>query len=916
MSRRYRWIYLGTAVLGLQTVLVGVTGADAVTSTGANEVLVQSVPVQLNPEIRKLLDEADRLLKERKFAEAVRTAEAALAAAGDNREQALPAAARVHDLGKAFYEAGQPGFAKLLWQVALVVQSKMNPESLEVALGLYRLGVVTLNQRDFNESWDFLHRALRIREEKDPGSIGVASCLTNLGYVACERRDFAAAHHFYQRALKTREAGEHGPGDIATSLGSLGIVAWSLGDLTASRDYFRRAYSLQEQVAPHSLATAATLNNLGVIASDEGDLSAARDFYQRALKIQEEKAPGSLDVASSLNNLGELAVDHGELSAARALYLRALSIREEVAPGSLEVATSLFNLGGLAHKQGDLTTARAYLQRAWRLVQSHSQQITGDEARRAFQGATGYYASNLERVLVQMGDVGGALRTLEEGRAQALQQALSERALERTASPEAMKRYQEALNRERIARAGHAGALARVEAARSAPTDEVAKHRAAVEGALSTLTQARVAAEAAWAEVKRTSPRGALADPMPFHQARASLQPGELYLAYSIGEKESTLYLAPAGTWPVKTFTLKLGEKELQQRVNALTREVTDPGAEIATVRKKSRTLAVTLFPAPALAAIRAARRVILSPDGPLWDVPWSALVLPTGEKGEPYLGLAKPLLFAQSLSLHARAMSVPPAASRTGAALALGGCLFDANQVAQARKQPLQVPPAGGLLLASRGPREILRNDLGDGNWRPLPATGPEAQSVAALYGGKPVSGIDATETEVRKRLAGAKVVHLATHGRYFSGDPLLSGVILTAPAPGDPVTPETDGVLEAAEVLDPALKINADVVVLSACGTGRGKRERAEGLVGLVRCWQIAGARSVVASQWSVADASTGRLMTVFHRGLKAGLPKDEAMRRAMAGLAGQSETAHPFHWAPFVVTGDPRPMGIPRR
>ena len=70
------------------------------------------------------------------------------------------------------------------------------------------------------------------------------------------------------------------------------------------------------------------------------------------------------------------------------------------------------------------------------------------------------------------------------------------------------------------------------------------------------------------------------------------------------------------------------------------------------------------------------------------------------------------------------------------------------------------------------------------------------------------------------------------------------------------------------------------------------------------------------MVASQWSVADASTGRLMTAFHQGLKAGLPKDEAMRRAMAELAARSETAHPFYWAPFLVTGDPRPMGIPRR
>jgi len=156
---------------------------------------------------------------------------------------------------------------------------------------------------------------------------------------------------------------------------------------------------------------------------------------------------------------------------------------------------------------------------------------------------------------------------------------------------------------------------------------------------------------------------------------------------------------------------------------------------------------------------------------------------------------------------------------------------------------------------------------------------------------------------------LGQAGVIHLATHGRYHSGDALLSGLILTQPGPGEPVTPATAGVLEAAGVLDPALRLQAEVVVLSGCETARGVRSVEEGLVGLTRCWQIAGARSVVASQWSVADASTRVLMPAFHRGLRAGLAKDEAMRRAMLELRKTKQWDHPFFWAPFLVTGDPR-------
>ena len=79
-------------------------------------------------------------------------------------------------------------------------------------------------------------------------------------------------------------------------------------------------------------------------------------------------------------------------------------------------------------------------------------------------------------------------------------------------------------------------------------------------------------------------------------------------------------------------------------------------------------------------------------------------------------------------------------------------------------------------------------------------------------------------------------------------------------------------------------------------------------EGIVGLVRALQAAGARSIVASQWKVADASTERLMVTFHRKLREGLAKDEALRQAMAAVQRDPRTAHPYYWAAFFLTGDP--------
>ena len=122
----------------------------------------------------------------------------------------------------------------------------------------------------------------------------------------------------------------------------------------------------------------------------------------------------------------------------------------------------------------------------------------------------------------------------------------------------------------------------------------------------------------------------------------------------------------------------------------------------------------------------------------------------------------------------------------------------------------------------------------------------------------------------------------------------------------PPKETTTDDDGYLQAWEIF--RLKLKADVVVLSACETGEGAKVPGEGLVGLTRALQVAGARSIVASQWQVSDASTRALMVAFHRNLRAGLAKDEALRRAMLRVAAEPEWGHPYFWAGFLLVGDP--------
>ena len=99
--------------------------------------------------------------------------------------------------------------------------------------------------------------------------------------------------------------------------------------------------------------------------------------------------------------------------------------------------------------------------------------------------------------------------------------------------------------------------------------------------------------------------------------------------------------------------------------------------------------------------------------------------------------------------------------------------------------------------------------------------------------------------------------------------------------------------------------MRLNADLVTLSACHSAGGPELAGEGLVGLTRAFQYAGARSVLAALWGVGDETTVEFMTRFYRLLKQGVPKDEALRRSQ--VAALRAGRHPVRWSAFQLYGD---------
>ncbi|MGE0667836.1 MAG: CHAT domain-containing protein [Sphingomonadales bacterium] len=194
------------------------------------------------------------------------------------------------------------------------------------------------------------------------------------------------------------------------------------------------------------------------------------------------------------------------------------------------------------------------------------------------------------------------------------------------------------------------------------------------------------------------------------------------------------------------------------------------------------------------------------------------------------------------------------------------------------------------------------------------LPDTDAEVRAVARNLRAGPddvLLGAQATETALRSRpLDSYGVLYFATHGLlpgelHCESEPSL---VLSPPAT-PAVSPDSDGLLTASEIA--GFKLNADLVVLSACNTAAagGSHFGGGALHGLADAFFNAGAHEVLASHWEVPSAETTRLMTGVFAGLAGDPTGDvaEALRQSQLALIGQAASSHPFYWAAFTLIGD---------
>jgi CHAT domain-containing protein/Tfp pilus assembly protein PilF len=402
-------------------------------------------------------------------------------------------------------------------------------------------------------------------------------------------------------------------------------------------------------------------------------------------------------------------------------------------------------------------------------------------------------------------------------------------------------------------------------------------------------------------------PEGAaLVDVIAFNRRTPTARPGEAWRSIP----SLAAFVVRRGKAAVR---VDLGESaRVEAAVNAW-REAVSKGSDPG---KAGDALAALLL-RPLRPHLAGVKTLLVSPDGPTARIPWGAL---PGAKAGTYL-LEELAVALVPIPRLIRKDADPEPASRS--LLVVGEVNFD------------DAAPA-----ASPGGASAMRGRLE--KWHELPATRGEATDTAASFraaikgSASVLRGKEATEAAVRERLPGRTHVHFATHGFFAAPSAggarvtpgLLSGLVLAGankPMPGG-----DDGILTASEVAEMDLT-SCRLAVLSACETGLGPSAGGEGLLGLQRAFQIAGARSVAASLWKVPDASTSVLMARFYANLwRKGMPKAEALREAqlfvlshgarhpelVRGMALASGTSTlkpkggrlpPLHWAAWVLSGD---------
>ncbi len=789
----------------------------------------------------------------------------------------LEEAASLSILADAERRLGDTRAAEQHERQALAMRERLRPGSLQVAESLRSLGNLLLARGDLAGAEAADLRAIEICETTAPESELLSRLRNNMGYLARLQGDFAAAEAHLNRALSTGAAQQGETVLTGVLVINLGDVAFDQGDLQEAKRRYQRAATIIKAIDPNRPVLTYIERRLGQVLFASGELAEAEALYKAALA--KTPYPRTITGSEMHHALGELALRRGNLEDAELHHRSALSVREDIAPGSLWEAESCHALGTVAWQRAQREVALAFFRRAVGALESQVRNLgTSPEVRTRFRARHQAIYRDLERLLLELGRPQEAFHVVESSRARSLLALLQARELEFAAVPEPLERER------RLADAEYDRTLARLGSVPSTDDAQLVRARQGLEVARQRQDEVR-------ARIRNAAPRlAAMRDPQPLDLpgVRRALSPGTLLLTYSLGAEDSRVYAVGPGPEDFSVLHLDLGEVSLRQEVRSFREAIQTARGALGrrALLRHSERLGRALL-SPAAGQLERAERVLVVPDAALHLLPFGALGLTKPKAGHRFLVQVKPIHVASSVTLYAELTRPEARRSAGGEVVGFGDPLYPRTYGAEG------APALRGAL------RSGLRLD-------PLPWTRGELSALRRVATKEPRLwlGSEATEQRAKSLDVDSRIVHFACHAFVDEAFPLESGLALSVPRSGQQA--EENGLLQAWEVFE-KVRLDAELVTLSACQTAVGKEVAGEGLLGLTWAFQYAGARSVLASLWEVSDASTADLMRRFYGHWGRGVPKAEALRRAQLELLERPATSAPFYWAAFELIGD---------
>lgn len=789
--------------------------------------------------------------------------------------------------------------ATIIFDTILRVSTEANA-IVGIGNALVGLGDVYATQGNYIKAADNYQQVMKLAERFDSKE-GIAVVSVKLGNILYYQGNFALAMEYYRKSAEAYEK-LGSKVEIAYPLLSIANAYFAQGNYSQALDFYGRSLKIYEQIFDKG-GTAHLLNKIGDVHAAQGDYPRAIEYYQRSLKLHEELG-NRAQIAYSLNGIGNVRYTQGNYAEAAELSSRAADLSK----GSYtpEVLWRALTSTGRARRALEQTDrARQAFSDAIDVIEKLRGQVTGSEEdrQRFFEGRIAPYNA-IVGLLVAQNDLAGALTYAERAKGRMLLDVLRNGRVDINKALSTEEREQErTLNAAIVA----LNAQLKRESLRSRPDQtRISDIEARLKKARLEYDGFQTQTFAAHPELK--TQRGET-EPLTLNEVGELIpDAGTVLLEYVVTEEKTYLFVltrnvrgrqGESNRVELKVYPVNIKTQELASRVLEFRQKLANNSLGF---REPAQQL-YDLLLKPAQKELEGKTIVGIVPAGPLWELPFQALQ----SSQTRYFLEDSSLFYVHSLSIlreMKRKEMLLRAEKQIGKRDADGVAIIKVG-ASPAQSQTLLAfgnPALSSDLIAQA---KSLHRDL---PLSPLPEAEREVRSLGEIYGAetsKVLTGAAAQEATVKAEAGKYKILHFATHGTLDNDNPLYSRLLLASS------TEAEDGFLEAREIMK--LNLRADLAVLSACQTARGKVSAGEGLIGMSWALFVAGTPTTVASQWKVDSTATSLLMVDFHRFLSTqetqnarGANEAEALRRAALKLLSDPKYKHPFYWAGFVVVG----------